>query len=269
MQYARQRRHIRSGVATVLDTLEECGYDDTGNNSGFYHDEESVAEKGGLLSNGNRRHWSSPSSLVSSEPSPTIIIHTFSNGGTNTATQLLLELHRRLPHSPLPLRGLLLDSGPAKGTYWKSYNAMVLSLPRDAASQILGALAVHFLLTLLYTWIACGNENPASLMRRTLLNEDISKVVSKDNDADVERKGRVCYLYSKADEMVEWTDVREHAEEARKKGWEVHEEVFEGSVHCAHFSADSARYVNAVKTMWMGCMGSPEEWTNLKIKTKL
>ena len=207
------------------------------------------------------------------------MLHTFSNGGTNTATQLLIELYHTLSNSstpgcqltPFPLRGILLDSCPAKGTYWKSYNAMVLSLPRDVATQLLGAFAVHLLLVLLYTWIACGNENPAGLMRRTLLDEAISRGMSDEDESTSEvGKGRVCYLYSKEDEMCEWTDIRDHAEEARSMGWKVDEEVFEGSAHCAHLSADMGKYISAMEKMWKGEIGLAEQGTAPKqLKTKL
>lgn len=156
---------------------------------------------------------------------------------------------------------------------------MVLSLPRDPATKIMGAIAVHLLLTLLYTWIGCGNENPASLMRRTLLDEEIAKGIPHINEEEEEKKeavpvdfgkGRVCYIYSKADKMVEWTDIREHAEEARNRGWTVEEEVFEDSAHCAHFSADGERYTEAVKRIWFGEVGGDAEMVNQReFKTKL
>ncbi|TAQ89915.1 hypothetical protein B7494_g1761 [Chlorociboria aeruginascens] len=230
------RSHIRSAVSAVVDTLAESGYYSTGNTVD--------GEKDMLLAEKDCN--------PSSSPRPKILLHTFSNGGTNTATQLLIQLHS-VYHYPIPFCGLLLDSCPAKGTYWKSYNAMVLSLPRYVASQLLGALAVHFLLTLLYAWIGCGNENPASLMRRTLLDENISKLGIEETHVQAQmEKGRVCYLYSKEDRMCEWMDIREHAEDARRRGWIVEEEVFEGSAHCAHFSADVGRYAKAVERVWTG-----------------
>ncbi len=63
-------------------------------------------------------------------------------------------------------------------------------------------------------------------------------------------EGRVCYFYSKADRMCLWSDVRDHAEEAKRKGWEVKEFLFEGSGHCAHLSNDEERYAMAVKSIW-------------------
>ncbi|PLB52245.1 hypothetical protein P170DRAFT_453695 [Aspergillus steynii IBT 23096] len=203
--YAHQRRRIQPAVRAIYDTLAE----------------------------GSHAH------------PPKILLHTFSNGGTNTATQLLITLRETL-HQPLPLVGLVLDSSPAKGTYWKSYDAMVFSLP--PAGRFFGSMVVHFLLVLLYTWIACGNENPASLMRRTLLDEET--VDPGDEMRDVGVNGNICYLYSEADKMTDWRDIRDHAEDARLKGWNVQEIRFDGSGHCAHMAQDEAKYSAAVQRAW-------------------
>ncbi|GFF78823.1 conserved hypothetical protein [Aspergillus udagawae] len=88
-----------------------------------------------------------------------------------------------------------------------------LSLP--PSSRLMGSVTVHFLLILLYTWIACGNENPASHMRRTLLDEE--------------------------------TD---HAQEAKEKGCKVDEVLFKGTSHCAYMPDDPARYAEAVDKAW-------------------
>ena len=52
--------------------------------------------------------------------------------------------------------------------------------------------------------------------------------------------------------MCLWLNVRGHAEEARRKGWEAREILFEGSGHCAHFSKDEERYGEAVRSIWEG-----------------
>lgn len=203
--YAHQQRRIQPAVKTVCDTLGEISH--------IYP--------------------------------PRILLHTFSNGGTNTATQLLIALRETL-QQPLPLVGLVLDSSPAKGTYWKSYNAMVVSLP--ASGRIFSSMMVHFLLVLLYAWIACGNDNPASLMRRTLLDEETVDPGEEMRNAGV--NGRICYLYSKADKMTDWRDVRAHAEKARLRGWDVQEIPFVGSGHCAHMAQDVTKYTAAVHRIW-------------------
>ncbi|KAA8649465.1 hypothetical protein EYZ11_008080 [Aspergillus tanneri] len=188
----------------------------------------------------------------SSNHPPKILLHTFSNGGTNTATQLLITLRETL-HEPLPLIGLVLDSTPAKGTYWKSYDAMVFSLP--PSGRIFGSAVIHALLVVLYAWIACGNENPASLMRRTLLDDKTICPGDKVRDAGV--NGNICYLYSKTDRMTDWHDVRDHADDARQKGWNVQEVLFDGSGHCAHMAQDSQKYSKAVKRVWDMTIGRP------------
>ncbi|KAB8067239.1 hypothetical protein BDV29DRAFT_186542 [Aspergillus leporis] len=120
---------------------------------------------------------------------------------------------------------------------------MVFSLP--PSSRLMGSVVVHFLLVLLYTWIACGNENPASLMRRTLLDEETVGPAPQRDDP-----GYVCYMYSKEDRMTDWRDVWDHAQEAKEKGWKVDEVLFEGTGHCAHMPDNPARYAEAVEKAW-------------------
>jgi hypothetical protein len=229
--YARQRAAIVPAVTAVLATLAEC----------------------------------------SQTSKPKIILHMFSNGGTNTATQFLIVLHERVRASPLPLSGMLYDSCPAKGTYWKDHRAMVYSLPKDIISRTLGNLVVHIILLLLHAEIACGLENPASLLRRTLLDETkvggdapeepvrhrLDAAEPDDRSAPPARatRKRSCYLYSKSDPMVDWTDIRDHAADARRQGWDVEEIMFDGSGHCGHFRKDEEKYVEAMRRMWMGTGG--------------
>ena len=234
--YVKQRDDIKPAVSAVLDTLEACHIDAVPDET------KEAMSKGEMTINNDKEHGTITSNPK--KPAPQILLHVFSNGGTNTAAQLLIVLKARL-QAPLPLAGLVCDSCPAEGTYWRSYDAMVLSLPKDLATRFLGALACHCILILLYTWIACGNENPASLQRRTMLD---GKTVSPSWKE--EAGGRICYLYSKEDRMCLWSDVRRHADQARKLGWDVREVVFEGSGHCAHFSKDADRYADTVKSIW-------------------
>jgi hypothetical protein len=237
--YKKQREVIKPAVSVVLDTLAECGY------YGLPSEKALTVEPSNKLES----KPSTSSSMTVTETSPKILLHMFSNGGTNSATQFLIVLHELL-HQPLPLVGLLFDSCPAKGTYWKSHNAMTFSLrPKSTASRILAAVIVHCILITLYSWIACGNDNPATLMRRTLLDEGMLTGASSGGD---EGKGRACYIFSEADEQADWTDIKDHAEEARRKRWTVQEVVFEGSAHCAHFSKDAEKYAEAMKSMWLG-----------------
>ncbi|KAK4690206.1 hypothetical protein P7C71_g6524, partial [Lecanoromycetidae sp. Uapishka_2] len=240
--YEKQREVIKPAVSAVLDTLSECDIYPTPNGK----QKDSKASRTAVDGNRDGAIPNDPS-----KPNPQILLHVFSNGGTNTATQLLIVLNSHLK-APLPLAGLLCDSSPAKGTYWRSYDAMVLSLPKGVATRLLGAVACHCILVLLYTWIAYGNENPASLFRRTLLDEETVRAGWEQSVSEKKVGGRVCYFYSKEDRMCLWSDVREHADEARMLGWDVREVLFQGSGHCAHFSRDEGRYSEAVRSVWDG-----------------
>ena len=252
--YARQRAAIVPAVSAVLDTLAECSHYSPANDNTV---------------DGHAVHGNRSASSISSEnkTTPRILLHMFSNGGTNTATQFFFVLNERL-RSPLPLIGMLYDSCPAKGTYWKDHRAMVYSLPKDVITRTLGNMIVHIILLMLHTEIACGLENPSSLLRRTLLDEKniIGAWEPSSGEAATGGAGRSCYLYSKSDHMVDWTDVRDHAAEARSKGWQVEEVMFDGSAHCGHFQKDEETYVKAMERMWQG---SVDEQHASRVTSKL
>ena len=170
---------------------------------------------------------------------PQILLHVFSNGGMNSATHLLRLLRSEMGE-PLALTGIILDSCPGKGTsYRQTFDAIMLSFPESLVWRFLGALVVHCLLIFTVIYIAWGNENPVTFWRRVPLEES-----SPARGA--------CYLFSKEDRMIDWTDIEEHADEARRKGWRVREVLFEGSGHCAHLAVDRRRYVEAVTSIWKG-----------------
>ncbi|KAF2829961.1 indole-diterpene biosynthesis protein-like protein PaxU [Ophiobolus disseminans] len=177
--------------------------------------------------------------VLNETKSPKIMLHTFSNGGPNAATQLLLVL-REQRNEALPLVGVICDSGPAAGEYWRNYNAMVLSLPAGVA-RVLGAVVVHGILILLAASVWMGRyEKLEVLIRRTLLSKEFVMC------------GRICYVYSKEDRMTWWEDVVGHAGMARGMGWEVDEWCVEGTAHCNHLSKDVEGYVDRMRGMWEG-----------------
>jgi hypothetical protein len=218
--YPTQRKAIMPAVEVVRAVLKECTY---------------------LTST----TVSSTDGTTKKYQGPRILLHTFSNGGPISATALLLAFHTHMT-LPLPLVGIIMDSGPAAGYYWKSYNAMVLSLPPGVLRSA-GYVFVHGILLGLFASVALGRyEYPEVLVRRTLLDETF--VCGMETDA---RRG-ICYLYSKTDRMTDWKDVIEHAAMAREKGWDVGEVVFERTAHCNHFAKNEEVYVGEMKRMWNG-----------------
>lgn len=55
------------------------------------------------------------------------------------------------------------------------------------------------------------------------------------------------YLYSKADRIVNWRDVGEHAQIARRAGCVVYMVLFRNSMHVAHIKEDETKYWSAVR----------------------
>ena len=222
-------------AAAVMDTLAECEhrsspYAKEPANGRLDHKETSF-----------RIHRLTPSGHAG----PKIILHMYSNGGMNSAAHLLRVLRSRMDE-PLALTGMIFDSCPGKGTsYWQTFNAIALSFPNNIVWRFLGALSIHCFLIFLTVYVACGKENPVTLWRRTPLEEN--------------RPARgALYLFSGEDRMIDWTDIKHHAEEARMKGWRVKEVLFKGSEHCAHLAMDETRYVEAVKSIWEGNEGGSE-----------
>ena len=227
----RQRaRDFAAAAAAVKDTLAECEH---------RHPRHPTQTGEGSIDDGmlSRRNRGTIPSTTHVEPQ--ILLHIFSNGGMNSATHLLRFLRSDMDE-PLALRGLIFDSCPGKGTsYWQTFDALMLSFRGTVVWRFLGALAIHCLLIFVIVYVACGNENPVSFWRRTPLEE-----------SDPARGA--CYLFSKEDRMINWTEVEDHAEEARRKGWRVRKVLFEGSGHCAHLAIDRGRYVEAVVRVWEG-----------------
>ncbi|CAF9920054.1 MAG: hypothetical protein HETSPECPRED_004150 [Heterodermia speciosa] len=221
--YTQQRAAMLPAVSAVLKTLV--------GRSPLPHSEEKRIEEQQAS-----RNLSLPNTT------PRILLHMFSNGGANSATQFLLAVQERL-REPLPLVGMLYDSCPTKGTYWRDHRAMAYSFPKAALAQAFGNIAVHIILLLQHTETAFGLEDPVSLLRRTLIDGDKISGVH-----------RSCYLYSETDQVVAWTDIRDHAAEARREGWQVEEVMFDGSGHCAHILTDEDRYIAAVERIWHGAV---------------
>lgn len=171
---------------------------------------------------------------------PQILMHLFSNGGAHQACQFATA-YLQATGTPLPIRAMILDSSPGRGTYQRSLEAMTLSLPsRNLIIRWLGMTMVH--LTLVVAWV----------MRHVLGMEDMIEKIRKGlNDRSLFRlEARRCYLYSTADRLVEWEDVEGHCREAAELGYTVDRVRFDRSKHAAHVLEDESRYWGAVKGVW-------------------
>lgn len=200
--------------------------------------------------------------VLATEKSPNIQFHTFSNGGPNSATQLLIVLRERTGKA-LEVHGMICDSGPAAGEYWRNYNAMVRSCPAGFA-RLVAAPIVHGILVLLAASIAMGRyEKPEGLIRRTLVGgEWIAGRKVEGEGGDGKGGRRILYVFSKEDKMTWWEDVTSHAELARGEGWDVEEWCVGGTDHCNHFMGNVEEYTRRMREMWEG--GERSEGSTLR-----
>jgi hypothetical protein len=164
------------------------------------------------------------------------LLHAFSNGGAVTATQLLNALplaHRQ------SLSALVLDSCPGQATYQRTAKAILISLPKIPFIRFTGAIVIYIFLLIMLGVTKMGVENAISKARRRLNDETLL-------GSGIPR----LYIYSKEDEMVWYSDVHDHAEEAKAKGYKsVSELMFEDSSHCAHVRAHEEKYWSEVSSV--------------------
>ncbi|KAK7421575.1 hypothetical protein QQX98_002042 [Neonectria punicea] len=167
-----------------------------------------------------------------------IVFHAFSNGGALTTGLLSTMLRSSRPLHKDFFHALLLDSCPGQGGYSASTHALIVSMRLHTFSYPVYAITSLLVYIAALYIIPCGPlgiETMVDRIRRRLNDETLI-------GPNVPR----LYLYSKVDQLVHWTDVVSHAGEAREKGYNVNEVVFQNSEHCAHLQENAAKYWDAV-----------------------
>jgi hypothetical protein len=186
-------------------------------------------------------HISSLEYLDASNNNAGILMHAFSEGGSNKACEMA-EAYYTTTGKRLPVSALCLDSTPGHPRYLRLCKALNKSLPQIPVLRhtglVFGAAALGTL-WLTYLLVKGSENNVITRTRRRLLDP-------KHFDLSAPR----CYLYSKEDALIAWQDVREHATESSHLGVSVTEEIFEGSRHVGHARQEPERYWNAVMCTW-------------------
>jgi DNA repair protein RAD57 len=166
-----------------------------------------------------------------------ILLHIFSHGGCNTAIQLAVSM--REAGLGLPLGRIVFDCCPGDATFRKAYNAAVLSLPSSQPARSIGSLA-------LYPSIAAIT----GLQSLRIMSSVRELRAQLNHPAVFGSHARRLYLYSAADQMVDFRDVQLHLEAARGRGYQAEGVLFWRSAHCALILEDAARYWTAIEKFW-------------------
>jgi hypothetical protein len=170
-----------------------------------------------------------------------ILMHIFSEGGSNKACELA-EAYHTITGKRLPVSALCFDSTPGHPRYLRLCNALNKSLPPIPVLRHTGLFfggAVLGAIWLAYKWVKGAENNVITRTRRRLLDPT-------HFDLSAPR----CYLYSCNDTLIAWQDVHEHAEDSTRMGVPVTEVLFEKSGHVGHARQEPNRYWSAVMATW-------------------
>lgn len=180
------------------------------------------------------------SSCTAATANPAILLHLFSNGGSHQTRNLLLA-YSETTSCPFPPHVTIFDSCPGRASFKRSVLALSSALPSSPPLRLLLSLLIYAVVTVYWViFIPLGIPDPIERIRQAL------------NDAAMmQGETSRCYIYSKADTMVDWNDVEGHACDAASRGFVVHSERFEQSGHCAHIRVEGGtRYWAIVNDMW-------------------
>ncbi|KAK5685451.1 hypothetical protein LTS10_003530 [Elasticomyces elasticus] len=165
-----------------------------------------------------------------------ILLHVFSNGGTNSSVQLA-HAWRDAMQSPLPATAVALDSCPGATSIRLAADAIVKSAPKNHQWWFVFVAWTVFI-PLFVVPSLWGSPNLVAWLREGL------------NDASLfSREVPRVYLYSKADRMVPWSAVQDHCASSHNEGYRANMVRFRASPHVAHVNEDKERYWGAVDSV--------------------
>jgi hypothetical protein len=178
-----------------------------------------------------------------------ILLHAFSEGGSSTSVHFA-KAYRTHTRRRLPLVALVLDSCPGTLRFTNLAHAVRNSVSGNPAAQVAASLTAYTVIASYWTTLMLigGREDvddSKDLFAKT-------KVALNDNSLWNSEAPRA-YLFSKADKLIDWKSVLEHAQRSERRGTPVVAvEAFEKTAHCAHIREkdDAERYWSAVQKVW-------------------
>lgn len=173
-----------------------------------------------------------------------ILLHIFSQGGTNMATHLVTSMNSILAilgyDRPLPLRQITFDSCPGLPDTNSTYAAGVHSLPKVHPLRPLGCAVLYIMAASISAMEAMGLKKPLAEIMRTQLN---------DPNVFPSKAARL-YLSSRADKVVDSRHVETHEQQAAAKGLKTEMLYFDKAGHCSLMLEDESAYWNTVISCW-------------------
>lgn len=186
-----------------------------------------------------------------------LLLHMFSNGGANIATQLVASTNAMMSRAasavtttssspssfstpPLPLRQIVLDSCPGDLNVACTYAAAAHSIPRSNPLRPLFCAVLYLTVVTIAGLEAVGLRRPLAKSMRRQLNDP----------AVFSPAAARLYLTSRADVIVDTSEVSSHREEAAAVGLRTDMVVFEKAGHCGLLVEDEGAYWRAIESSW-------------------
>jgi hypothetical protein len=137
---------------------------------------------------------------------------------------------------------LIIDSAPGSPSVKHAIRAFSSAITNPLVLYLV-AFAIYIVSGYGYLiHILFGRKAALDKLREDLLNPCILPWMTSNTPR--------LYVFSKADEMVQWDRVKAHVEEAKARHIDVRSELFEKSRHVAHLKDDPERYWDAVRIVW-------------------
>ncbi|KAJ5670745.1 uncharacterized protein N7477_006108 [Penicillium maclennaniae] len=175
-------------------------------------------------------------------PESSVFMHLFSNGGLSNTIHLL-QAYFKATGNALPISSMIIDSAPGTATIAAAMRAFSFALPRMWILRLISKSFLWLSLVLIkMIQTIRRSSDPIGLARRVI--NDASLVQAVNPKGVLTR----CYIYSDADDLVDFRDVEKHASESEASGWLVRRELFEGTAHVGHMRAEPDRYWGIVKS---------------------
>ncbi|PPQ83502.1 hypothetical protein CVT25_006992 [Psilocybe cyanescens] len=185
-------------------------------------------------------------SALSMQPSPSILVHAFSNGGASQLTTLgeIIASRAIPPSQQLPVTALVLDSCPGDGGAEGTIRAFSSVVRNPFLKGI-----IKILIRLLYFYVSLQRK-----IMRSSPQTILDKMKARLNDRHLlpwfDRTTPRLYLYSVEDKLIPYHEIEAHANQAEQAGLPVRMEKFEDSPHVAHAKVYPQRYWTAIQKLW-------------------
>jgi len=194
-----------------------------------------------------------PAGTTTGPAASRILVQVMSNTGCINYAATLNAYAVRHPSAALPHALLVLDSAPGSTDFFANIGrwsrAMALGVGRvPIPFAVTQAIAAGFLGAMTFAGWLVGRVSAADF-----------SVGAANNPALVDRGVRRLYLYSRADDIIHWEDIEQHAAVTQTEGYMVDVEMFEGTPHVGHMRTYPEQYWNAIARSWGEVMKAEKE----------